>query len=137
MAVGYQIMSSVNASKDAKKVAEEQAEIERQRSLLAAADVLEEGAEAAGAARARAMASGFEVIGSPYIVAMDSLRKAEKDAERIKKYGMQEAQYISNRGRAQARAYQNQAIGQGLSGAAMITGQISDRSAVTDAKGSG
>lgn len=137
VAAGYQIINSMNAADDARRAAAAQAEIERQRSLLAAADTLRDGAEAAGSARARAMASGFDVIGSPYIVAMDSLRKAEADAERIIKYGTQEAEYISNRGRAQARAYQNQAIGQVIGAASTFAGQASARSAATDAKGTG
>lgn len=126
IAAVYQMYNSFQASRDARKAAEEQARIEKERSMYAAADIYREGAQVAGEIRAQVMASGFEMEGSPYIRAMRSLERAEEDAQRVLKFGTQEAAYITQRGRVQSEAYRNQGIAHGISAASQIAGGVAD-----------
>lgn len=93
-----------------------QADIAEERGRIQAVDVLEEGQQVAGEIVAETAASGFELSGSPYIAMMDSLRKAEEDAEQIKQFAAEEAQYLRQTGRATREAGERQAIGQLLGG---------------------
>lgn len=104
-----QMQAGNRAAQAALEAARLQSGIARRNASRTSADLLDEGTETAGAIRARALASGVEFEGSPYVAAMEAINDSQSDAEEAYKMGRLESEYIMKTGRAQSRAYRDRA----------------------------
>ena len=115
----------------------QRANVLESRGLFDAADIYEEGAEVAGAIRARVGASGVELTGSPLIAMLDALESAESDAERAIEYSRQDAEYLRATGRAEAESGRQQAVAGVLGGLGGVAQGVFQYGLNTSSSGTG